>query len=381
MNCHRFDDILELYAAGEADAEAGAALERHASECPECRAGIEAARSRLRALEAGLGRFRAAEGFVERAMARVRAEAAREAEPGPAPEPLTSRFLRYAGYAAAAALFVLAGYSLLQRTPRARLVSGPVACAGPNARALDPGSALTVNDVLATAADPEAKACVELASGRMRAVLAPQTVVRITDPRGGAVAYVARGGLFWRVKSERGAPVVASPLLKVAASRGAMSLHVTPKPGYGRERRGFRGIVTLVAHEGEARALVPGGRAGVLSLRPGQVLTLRSDRRAVLVRPRPFEDVRRRLLSRLSQVQSRLAELQRLSEQVSFQFRSAPAERQPVLLQRVVEYQKAMQRIHTDHLELGQRLDLLKRYQDQGRRIFRFVLRAAPTSR
>jgi len=372
MTCEQFDDIVELYAGGELDREAEAAAETHLAACPACREALAAARGRLAALDAALAPCRASDDFVARTMARIPASVAPTAA-APGPERLRGRLLRYAALAAAGLLFALAGYGFLQRPPVARLNDGQVACAGPNARPLKPGTPLAIGDVLATST--ESNASLELGGGQVRAVMAPATVVRITDPRSGTVVQVLRGEIYCRVASRRGSPVIASPLAKVAATRGALSLHVTPRPDAGSRQLPFEGTVTLVAHEGDARVLVPGHRLGAVALRDGQMLTLSAGRRRTVEQPFSLPDARRALLARLQEVQDRHVALEREWQLVSASALQVAAPQQPELVRRAFDIQRAMRQAEATQAEFGQRLQLLQRCQSQGRRIFRVTLR------
>jgi hypothetical protein len=389
MNCQHFDDIVDLHAAGEADPATAAAAESHASDCPACRERLQAARRRLAALEAALGRHRASPGFVERAMARVGAEAQADAAGEEQREGTWGRVARYVAMAAAAALFVLAGRGFLRRQGPARLEQGVVAVAGPNARPLKASSPLAVGDVLATPTDR--RASLVLAGGRLRVVLEPATVVRITDPPRGTAHEVLRGGAWCRASSARGAPAIASPLARVAASQGVVSVHVNPHRAAGASPTGrFQGEVTLVAHEGGARVLAgrQRGRKGALALKSGQVLTLRSPGRAEALRARPgakqgrafvvlrrpdaelpagpvsVARLREAVERSLREVMTRHGELERARETVAARMRlgARPGE-QLQLFRHAAELHEAMRQTEAIHAELGRRLAILRRSQ------------------
>ena len=378
MTCQQLDDILELYAVGELSPESAMEAERHLAECAACRGQVEAARARLAALEGALAGCRVSEGFVARTMARVRAMAAPAREPREAPETLRSRLGRYAALAAAAVLFVLAGYGFLQRPPVAQLERGAVAVAGPNARAVSVGNRLGVGDLVA--APSSGTPCLALAGGRLRVALGPKAVVRITDPRSGAVAQLERGDLYCYASGDEGAPAIGLPLGRVTTSRGLVSMHVVPQsPASGGQSR-FQGVVTIVAHDGGARVLVPGRPSG-LALQSNQVLTLSSDPRVALAAPVSFDALRRFVEGEIHKAKARHGELDLQWQSIASGFPQGAFGPGGGLFPRAVEVQDALQRTQAIHAELGRRLELLDRYQSQGRRVYRLVVRPAPHGR
>jgi len=378
MTCQQLDDILDVYAAGELDREPAADAERHAAECSECAGRLEAARRRLQALDGVLAGLRKGDDFAERVMARIRAEAPPAAEPDaePAPDRLRTRLLRYAAYAAAACLFILAGYGFLRRPALAHLRQGPMVRVGSNAGLLSPGAAIGHNEVVATPADAKGLACLDLAAGRMRAVLSPGSELRLTDPRSGVVASLERGDLFWRVLSKDASPVIASPLARVQGGRGDFSLHVAPRPD--EERGRFSGQVTVVAHTGDARVHLAGQGGGVLELHPGQILALRSDPRRIVAQPVAFDLVQKQLQGQLRELQQRRAGFERQWLTISQAVRQAPTGQHPDLFRRGVVCQETLRQTDAACAELSRRLELLQHCHDEGQHIFRVVLQQFP---
>ena len=376
MNCERFQDQFELFAAGELPAEAAAELERHAAECAACAARIATARRRLAALDEALSSVRAAEGFVERTLARVRREPERPDQPL-IPQ-ITHPVLRYAAMAAAAALFVLAGYGFLRRAPLARfegyapmgqaasLVPGRLARVGAKPASLAQGSALSHGDVVATPRDTENKVAVmRLAGGRLVVAMKPASVVRIADPRCGTVAHLARGGLVMRARGKHAGPAVTTPLARVAAVGGAVSVQVLPKPATGEPSPSFRGLVTLRAHDGWARVQLASRRGETVTLRPGQTLILRSEGRPPTgAEPLPHDEIRRRLTAQREAVAQRLAHFRRQWEDVSGMVRYAPPEELPRLFVDGVRFQQQINRHEVVAREIDRRLELLRRIEE-----------------
>ena len=252
MNCSQFQDIAELLVLGELDAAETEAAERHLAACAPCRTHGAAVKGQLRALEAALASHKARPDFVERTMARVRAQVAPPKIADDRPESLRSRLFRYAALAAAAALFVMAGYGFLFRARSAWVESGSVTVLGPTARNAKAGKVLSPGDVVATS--DQGEATLALAGGRLRVALRPKTIARITDPRSGTALQVLRGEAYCRGSAGENAPLVASPLANVAAGPGAFSLNVTPEPTLTSVSAGtiqpFKGVVTLAAHDG-----------------------------------------------------------------------------------------------------------------------------------
>jgi len=361
MDCKRLDEQIDLYVAGELDGESAAELERHAEACADCRARLEAARRRLEVLDNELGRYRADEGFVARAMARVRAEAERPPEPLP-PESLTTRLSRYAAMAAAAGLFLLAGYGLLRQGPSARFLRGPMARVGPQAAQLVPGAVLATNDVVATPAGAKEPALVDLGEGRLRVAVKPASVLRIADRRAGPIAHLYRGGLVCRARRGE-SPAIATPLACVAAGQGAVGVHVVPQGSQGGKPSQFRGTVALVAYDGWARVQVAGPRRAVVTLRPGQTLVLRSGRQP-MAPPLPAAAIRKRYASQLGEVDRRLAHFKRQWDHVSSRVRMVPPEDHPRLFIDGVRLQAEIHKMMKSRGELRRRIELLEHFQD-----------------
>ena len=371
MSCERFDDRIDLHAAGELDAETASALGRHAAECPACAARIEAARRRIATLETTLARFRAADDLVARTMARVRAEPARPEKP--LIPRISHPVLRYAAMAAAAALFVMAGYGFLRGKPAARLVGGRMARVGARTASLAPGAALVKGDVVATPRGGRAVAVVDLAGGRMRAAMRPASVMRIADPRYGTVAHLARGGLVIGVRGRRGAAAVSTPLARVTALGGTVSVHVVPQPGPAGPAGRFRGLVTLRAHDGWARVQLASRRGETVALRPGQALILRSGpSRSPAMQPLPRDEVHQRLVRQREDTERRIAHFRRQWEDVSRMVRDAPREELPRLFVEGVRFQAEIIKAAAVQRDLCRRLDLLQRI-DEDPQILRVV--------
>jgi len=368
MTCQHFDEFADLYAAGELDPASAAEAQTHLAQCQACRERVAAGRARLGALEAALAAYRLPGSFVDRTMARILAEMAPAAR-REGPEPFRSRLLRYAAMAAAAVLFVLAGYGFLHKPPVARFESGMAAVAGPNARPLVPGTPLAVGDVLVT--QPGRQAYVVLGGGRLRMWLAPQTVVRIADPRSGTMAQLVRGDALCRASTATGSSVVALPLAKVTPSDGVVGLHVTPQPASG--SAGFRGLVTLVAHDGGAQVLVPGQQTGPVRLQRGQVLTLGTERRRAPANPISLDQLREAVNNELRSVHMRYGELELMWQGVTEGMqRGLPGDRGQ-LLRHAVEIQDAMRQAQAMYSELDRRLRLLDGYQKQGQQLPRLT--------
>ncbi|HPD13818.1 MAG TPA: hypothetical protein PLE19_02660 [Planctomycetota bacterium] len=377
MDCTQFDDLAELLAAGELDAAATAEANAHAAACPTCRARAAAARAGIAALEAALAPHRAAESFTARAMSRVRAAAPREAaETGP--EPLRSRLFRYAALAAAAALFVAAGYGFIQRSRTAWVEGGTVAVLGPDARTLRPNSSLAVGDLLATPAN--SAATLALAGGRLRVALAPGSVARVTDPRTGTALQLLRGEMSCRGSDGENTPMVASPLANVAAGPGLISLAVTPQATAKSAAPGaapFEGVVTLAAHDGAARVVVPGRTAGPVPLDRGQVLTLSSDPRRSFSVPVPIERVRQSLESERRGLMARHADLQLHWQAIAAGLRGGTMAEPGQLVRYAGDVQDALGQTGAMHAELERRMQLLDRWQAEGRSNLRLIVQPA----
>jgi hypothetical protein len=375
MNCERFDDQAELYVVGELSPELVAEAEAHLAACPACRQRADAARRRLRALDAALAPHRASDGFVDRAMARVRAEAAPLRAEGP--EPLRRRVLRYAAVAAAAALLAMAGYGLLRPGGDSWLESGTVAVLGPNARPLGPRQTLRPGDVLATPAG--GSATLAFANGRLRVALAPLTTVRIADPSTGTALQLVSGEIYCAGSKAEGAPTVACPLANVAAGPGVVSLHVTPEKGAAPPANGtepFQGTVTLASHDGTARVMALGRGPAAIPLEQGHVLALSSDRRRALVTPVGFEQLRQVVDAERRGAMARHRELEWRWDTLMGGIEGLADPDRVQVLRWADELQEAMGQMRAIQAELDHRLKLLERCQAEGRRVFR--VSAAP---
>jgi len=354
MNCEEFDQVVELYAVGELGPEATARAQGHLADCPVCTERLAAAQRRLATLEAALRTHQASDQLVQRTMVRVHFLAREVAE---GPEPLRSRLLRYAMTAAAAMFFILAGYGFLRRGPLAVVEKGSVALIGPRTRTVAVNSRLAPGDLVATPSN--STAVLSLAGGRLKATLGPGTIVRVADPRSGAALHVLRGEVYCRSETDRGVPVVAAPLARVAPGRGVISLHVHPQPG---PARGFRGSVTLIAHEGRA-AVVMGGRRGVVRVGRGQVVTVRSDGGRGLLGPAPLERLRQEIERRLAAVVARRDELKRSRRHLAERLRLAPVEAQGELFRQVAEVEETLRRFDAINAQLLRQRTLLERCQ------------------
>jgi len=371
MSCGRFHHLFDLYAAGELDPATAADLESHAADCAACRELLDGARRRIHTLEVTLGSFRASSDLVERTMARVLAEVERTAPPPPAPETLVRRIGRYAALAAAAALFVFAGYGFLFSQPTARYVAGPASRVGAKAASLAPGAALNRGEVVATPPSASESARFRLGGGRVDAWMRPGSIVRIADPRLGTVAHVARGGMLVRRVGDQGAAAaVSTPLGRVAALDGAVSVHVAPLPSTGSEPQAFRGYVTLAAHNGWAQVQVVGREHKVVTLRPGQGLVLRSGRGQV-AQPQAAGAIRQRLAGQIRGIKEQMQNLNRQWEHVSAMVREAPREEHPKLFIDGVRLQGMMRKAAIAHGEAARRLKLLECCQDDDRATLR----------
>ena len=389
MNCERFDELVDLHVAGELAGDPGRELEEHAGQCPVCGPALEAARRRHDRLDRALAAARLRDGFVTHTLGRILAAARARPEPEPdrGPESLTSRLLRYAALAAAAALFILAGYGLVQRRSVARVRKGDVSLASLDAgsdaqprRPLSPGHVLSSGDVIRTPENAKAVCVVDLANGRMRAVLAPNTCIRIGDPRRGTVAYVDQGDLYWRVDSSVGAPVVVSPLARIAAARGAISIHVASLPRRSARPGPFRGVVTLAVKEGSARVVLAGRSGRTLDLRRGQVVTLCTHETRPAI-PCTFVDVFASLRERLGQIERQQAHLHQRWQLISAAVRTVPSGQLPALFRDGTRTRTALAQATVVRARIIRRLDLLRRYDRQGQSIFGAELRPVSHSR
>ncbi|MFW6161716.1 MAG: anti-sigma factor family protein [Planctomycetota bacterium] len=367
MNCEAFENQIDLFAAGEVDAVTAAALERHAAQCSACADRVQAARRRQTALERALEPFRAAEDFTARTMARVRREPERPAKP--LIPTIQHPALRLAALAASIALFALAGYGWLRGSPSARVVRGPIARVSRTTASLAPRAALSDGDVVATPRSAKSPALVDLAGGRLRVAVKPASVVRITDPRCGTVAHLARGGLVIGARRAGGCTAVTTPLARVTALGGAVSVQVVPASEESEESEksgegGFRGLVTMRVHKGQARVQLASRRGHTAVLRSGQTLVLRSgQRRRAQVQPLPHDEIRRRLAEQRDQVEQRLAHLRRQWEDVSRMVRFAPPEEQAQLFVEGVRFQAQMQQALAIRRAIDRRLGLLDRIE------------------
>lgn len=375
MNCAGFDESAELYVLGELAAPQLAEAEEHVAQCAVCRASAEAARLRLRALEAVLAPHRVSEGFAERALARVRAEAA-PAEPEPqaeGPEPVRSRIFRYAALAAAAVLLALAGYGFLRRSSGAWLEHGAAALVGPSPRALRPREPLAPGQELMTAAN--GSATLALDGGRLRVALAPMSRARILDPRSGTALQLLRGEAYCRGSGGGDPPLVASPLASVAPGQGIVSLHVAPEPG-SREPAAAgqpsHGTVIVAAHGGAARVIMPGHPGPPVPLERGQVLTLSSDRPRGLWVPVPIERLRQSLQAEARAAAARHGELE-LRWHALMRGLAEGGDHFP-LSRLAGELQEALSQTQSLREELTRRMAVLDRWESEGRRAFPVLL-------
>jgi len=378
MNCQRFDEMVDLLAAGELEPGASAEAESHAGQCPECALRLEAARERLRTLEAGLGALSVSDGFVERVMAGVRAEARRAEKPAEQTprERLRGRLLRYAAYAAAASLFLMAGYGFLQRPSAARFLSGKAT--GEDAKDIPAGARIPAGGRIVTPVSSNQLSRLDLEEGRLQAVLAQGSVLRLADPRSGVLATLDRGDLFWRAVGARASAAFATPLGRVQAGTGDFSIHVAPTQGEG-EGGHFTGQVTIVTRNGSASVQVLGQDQGPLTLGPGQVLTLRSDPHRLVTPPLPFDAVEKSLQGQIRELQANRGNLERLYQEVSNAVRTASVQQQGELFRKAVGYQEAIRQADQGANERARLLEVLRRVHDQGQHIFQFVLQPTPT--
>lgn len=378
MNCQRFDEIVDLLAARELEPSAAAEAEAHAGQCPECAGRLDAAWARLRTLEASLGTLSLSDGFIERVMAGVRAEAARAQKPAEAPsqERWRTRVLRYAAYAAAASLFIMAGYGFLHRPDAARFRSGNASLVGVNSAQLAPDTRLAAGQVVATPANATGMGRLDMAEGRLQAVLAPGSLLRLADPRSGVFATLDRGDLFWRAAGQHAA-AFATPLARVRTGPGDFSIHVAPTQGEGEPGR-FTGRVTIVTRNGSASVQVVGQEQGPLTLSPGHVLTLRSDPHRLVAQPLPFEAVEQSLLSQIQEFQANRGNFQRLWQEISDAVTTAPTQQRSDLFRRAVGYQEAIRQADQAAAERARLLEALRHAHEQGNHIFRVVLEPAP---
>jgi hypothetical protein len=364
MTCEQFDDIVELFIGAELDPASRAAAESHLAGCPACRERLEAARGRLGALEAALAARRASERFVERTMARVRAIAGSRAEEKP--ERLRSRLLRYAAMAAAGALIAIGvyglfmgGYGVPRGAPAARLEGGLAALTGPAPRSLRPGAPLAVGDVLATRRD--SGATLALAGGRLRLVLAPNTVVRITDPRSGSVVQLLQGDIRCHAASGAEPPVIVAPFARVVAGPGVVRLHIVPRPGSGPQQ----GAATIViANDGDARVFTPEHPGGEVPLERGQALVLQPDLRIPIARPASVDRLQALTQMRLRDVRTRHGELELEWQAATAGMHQAPAEERSLFVRRALDIQNAIAQTQALHADLERQIEFLRRVQE-----------------
>ena len=212
----------------------------------------------------------------------------------------------------------------------------------------------------------------ELAGGRLRVAVQPSSVVRITDARCGTIAHLARGGLLLGSNGQPGCPAVSTPLARIAPLSGTVSVQVVPQPGPADPTGDFHGLVTLRAHKGWARIqLATSQRGGVVTLRPGQTLILRSDlpQAAAAAQPLDYDELREGFRRKIGDVAQQIDHFQREWDQVSQLVRHAPPEDHPSLFLKGVQYQVEIRRAAAVRAELQRRLDLLQRLGDEDPRI------------
>jgi hypothetical protein len=278
--------------------------------------------------------------------------------------------------AAAAVLFVMAGYGFLRPAPPARMVRGSMArMGGAQEASLAPGAALARGDVVATPANARGVALVDLAGGT-RAAVKPASVVRIVDPRRGMVAHLARGGVILRGPTKPGSPAVSTPLASVAAVGGVVSVHVVPQPGPAGPGDRFRGTVILKAHKGWARVQLTARQGRTIALRPGQTLILRSDRpqppRAM--QPLDIDELRRLFRRQLDDAQRGRDHFQRQWDQLAQLVRDAPPDELPQIFLRGLQFRSEIQKMDARRRGVQRRLDLLEQIE-QDPRIIRALYR------
>jgi hypothetical protein len=271
----------------------------------------------------------------------------------------------------------LAGYSFLRRGSMAWVENGTVALAGPTARRLGPASALAAGDLVAT--PPDHGATLLLAGGRLRVALAPASVVRITDPRTGTALQLIRGEAHCRGSASESTPMVASPLANVAAGPGAFSLRVAPEPAAHGAAAGT--LVTLAAHEGAPRVVVLGKGAGAMPVESGQVLTLSSDQRRSLSKPIPIERLRQLLEAERRATMTRHGELELRWEALMQGRPEARRDGLAPLSRHASELQEALGQTRALHTRLQNDLNLLDRWQAEGKSAFRIVVQPIPPRR
>ena len=170
--------------------------------------------------------------------------------------------------------------------------------------------------------------------------------------------------------------MVASPLASVAAGLGVVSLHVTPEPAAPGAAPGTR--VTLAAHDGAARVVVPGQGTGAMPLKSGQVLTLSSDRRRSLSQPIPIERLRRAIEAEQQAARTRHGELELHWEALMAGMPDSSFGGRMPVARRAGDLQEAMGQTRALHARLEHNLKLLDRCQAEGQRAFHLVLRPVP---
>ncbi len=235
-------------------------------------------------------------------------------------------------------------------------------------------SRLAAGDLVAT--PPDGGATLALAGGRLRVALAPGSLVRIMDPRGGTALQLVRGEAYCRGTGGESTPMVASPLANVAAGPGVVSLHVTPEPAAPGAAPGT--MVTLAAHDGAARVIVHGQGTGAMPLRSGQVLTLSSERGRGTSQPIPIGRLRQALEAERRAVMTRHGDLELRWEALMAGMPEGVLGARAQLARRAGELQEALGQTRTLHARLEHNLKLLDRCQAEGQRAFRLILRPVP---
>ena len=367
MSDEKFDDLIDLYAAGELDADARRSVEAFLEDHPDRMADLEAARQRQSALETNLAPWRLSDHFVERTMAAIRAAAPAPA-PEPPPERLITRIFRFASTAAAAVLLLAGSYGMMRPGPAGRIATGSAMRLSANrAVPVSSGTVLARGDVVETPSQAKGFTQINLAQGRLRGALAPGSRLQVCDERKGSIALLHQGDLFWRTSNSRSAPVVDTPLVRVAALDGDMSLHVKPSPQATGNR--FLGTVVLAAHRGAAQVYIPGRRQGPIIVRDGQVLTLRSGT-VRAAQPQNPEVLCQKLQAADAQKTQAFNALKERWLVISDAVRRAPHEAQWKLFEEVEQVQEQMTRTRLEIVRIRQAMQRLESCRSDSRQVF-----------
>ncbi|NQT86213.1 hypothetical protein HQ560_05570 [bacterium] len=369
MSDEKFDDLIDLYAAGELDAAARTSVETYIEEHPDRVAELNAARERQSALEARLASHRVSDGFVERTMVAIQAAAPATAPVVDAPpERLVTRIFRFAAMAAAASLLLAGSYGMMSPGPAGRIAAGSATRVSAN-RTVNAaaGATLACGDVVKTTGTPGDFTRISLAQGRLRGALAPGSRLQVCDERKGSIALLHQGDLFWRASSSRAAPVVDTPLIRVAAMDGDMSLHVKPSPQATGNR--FRGTVVLAAHRGAAQVFIPGRRRGPITIRGGQMLTLHTGVRRI-AQPQNPDIVCQKLRESAAQKTQAFDALKERWEAISEAVRGAPKDAQWKLFEQAAQAQAQMRQTRSDLAKIHQAIQRLERCRTNSRQVF-----------